>query len=456
MHLSETWKPVALTLIIFFAAASESLSRPIEIGSLRDLRKASKESNQEIRMKPGHYKIRGFEDTGTTVLEFTGSNNTFDLTGVTIEFQTKLFKEMTGTKVHGLRMYTIMGDKNTFIGGRFEDTGDTPPNVSVAMFFIEGHDTTFKDCFIITRGSSPYGVGDMLGKGRGAAMKLQKHSAMAISGDRPYIKDCKFRIRSYGHGIHVHGSQDAHFDGVIMMGDQRNTSDVYDSKDPLMKKFDYKFQYPDWKKEQPLPRDEMFGLTEDGIRAYLEGEDKDTGERRRTGHILVENCAINGMRGGITLAIGGSATVRDSVAINCSHGFSLPSNSTIENCRANVTNGPALSLPYAHKGNCEIEIELLEHLGEEVGTHPLAEITGSSHKITFTTKARATARLRPIVVGSTGARYSEGADEKNRAHEIEIDNRTDHPVILNASSSNCKVKSKGKILEDKGKNNRIR
>lgn len=428
----------------------------IEISSLKELREASKESNQTIRMKPGHYVIKGFEPSGTTVMEFSGSNNTFDLTGVTIEFPTKLFKEMTGTKVHGLRMYTIYGDKLTFKGARFIDTGDTPPNVSVANFFIEGHDVTFQDCFIVTRGSSPYGVGDMLGKGRGSAMKLQKHSAMAITGDRAYIKDCKFRIMTYGHGIHIHGAQDTHLDGVIMMGDQRNTSDIIDSKDPLMAKFDYKYQFPDWKKDQPIPRDEMIGLTEDGIRAYLEGEDKDTGERRRTGHILVENCAVNGMRGGITLAIGSRATVRDSVVINCSHAYSLPSDSTIENCKANVTNGPALSLPYAHKGNSKVEIELLEHTREEVGTHPLAEITGSGHDITFTTKAPPPARLRPIIVGSTGARYTDDADEKNRANEIKIDNQTDHTVILASSSSNCTVKSQGKVLEDKGKDNKTK
>jgi len=446
---------ILLALLAGITSASLS-ARTIEIDSLRELREAAKESNQNVRMKPGHYKIKGFEESGTTAMLFSGSNNTFDLTGVTIEFPTELFNQMTRTKVHGLRMYTIYGDKITIKGGRFEDTGDTPPNVSIANFFIEGHDVTFQDCFIITRGSSPYGVGDMLGKGRGAAVKLQKHSAMAITGDRPYIKDCKFRINTFGHGIHIHGSQDVHIDGVIMMGDQRNTSDIYDSKDPLMKGFDYKYQYPDWKKGEPIPRDEMIGLTEDGIRAYLEGEDKDTGERRRTGHMLVENCAVNGMRGGITLTIGGSATVRDCLVINCSHGYSVPSNSTIENCRANVTNGPALAMPYSHKSNSKIEIELLEHVGEEVGTHPLAQITGSGHDITFTTKAPTPARLRPIIIGSTGARYSDEADDKNSAKEIKVDNRTDHTVLLNSNASNCDVKSKGEILEDKGTNNRAR
>lgn len=446
--------PFALVLIAGLLPLTMS-ARTVEIDSLSELRKASKESNQDIRMKPGHYKIKGFEDTGTTVMEFSGSNNTFDLTGVTIEFETKLFKEMTGTKVHGLRMYTINGNKITFKGGRFEDTGDTPPNVSIAGFYLSGDDITFEDCLIITRGSEPYGVGDMLGKGRGSAVRLRKHSAMCITGDRPYIKDCRIRVRTYGHGIHIHGSQDVHLDGVIMMGDQRNTSDILDSKDPLMKEFDFEYQFPDWKKGQKIPRDEMIGLTEDGIRAYLQGTNA-KGETRRTGHILVENCKVNGMRGGITLAIGSRATVRNCLVINCSHGYSLPSDSTIENCKANVTNGPALTLPYSHKGNNTVEIELLEHRKKEVGSHPLAEITGSGHDITFTTKAKAPTKLRPIILGSTGARYTEEADDKNKATGIKIDNRTEHTVILAANSSDCEVKSKGEVLKDEGKNNKAR
>ncbi|MGJ8640096.1 MAG: hypothetical protein ACSHYA_11970 [Opitutaceae bacterium] len=448
-------KLIALTVALAGTFSSLSLSaRPIEIDSLRELRKAATESNQEIRMAPGHYTIKGFEDSGTTVMEFSGSNNTFDLTGVTIEFPTELFKDMTRTKVHGLRKYTMYGDKLTFKGGRFVDSGDTPPNVSIASIFIEGDDVSFIDCQFSVRGSSPYGVGDMLGKGRGSSMKLQKHSVICITGDRPYIKDCLVRVHTYGHGIHIHGSQDAHLDGVIMLGNQRNTSDILDSKDPLMKEFDYKYQYPDWKKGKPIPRDEMIGLTEDGIRAYLQGDHK-SGETRRTGHILVENCKINSMRGGITLAIGGRATVKDSLAINCSHGFSLPSNSTIENCQANVTNGPALSLPYAHKGNSTVEIELLEHTGEEVGTHALAEISGSGHDITFTMASGAKPkRLRPILIGSTGDRYTEDSTsdselaERNKASNIKVNNKTPHPVVIGRFAEDCTVRSDGEKIKE--------
>ncbi len=458
--ISKPLPALALSLIAGLSTLSAN-SDYIEISSLQELREVAVKSDQKIRMEPGHYVIQGFEPDKETVLLFSGSNNTFDLTGVKIEFPTELFEDMARVPVHGLRMYTVMGDKVTFKGGRFEDSGDTAPQVSVAGFFIEGDDVTFTDCTFIVRGSSPYGVGDMLGKGRGAAVKLRKHSAMAITGDRPYIENCKFRIRTFGHGIHIHGSQDAHLNGVIMMGDQRNTSDIYESEDPLMKQFDYEIQYPSWNKGKPVPRDQWIGLTEDGIRAYLEGKHK-SGETRRTGHITVENCAINGMRGGITLALAGSATVTKSLAINCSHGYSLPANSTIKNCIGNATNGPLLTLPYSHKGNSEIELELLPS-EIVIGDHPLAQITGSGHKITITARSDAApAKLRPILIGSTGDRYTEeSADsselqKRNHASNIDLTNLTKHPVELGPYSASCQINTQGDVLKNEGKGNKIR
>ncbi|MEN8725476.1 MAG: hypothetical protein ACN4GF_08630 [Lentimonas sp.] len=432
-----------------------------QISSLEELREAARKDDQKIRMAPGSYVLTETEPENKIVFEFSGSNNTFDLTDVRIELPTEVLRDMAKTPVHGIKAYYVTGDDLTFKGGHFEDIGDHPPRISVPAFTITGNDVSFTGSMFIVRGSSPYGVGDMLGKGRGSAVRLQKHSAMSILGDRTLLDDCKFRIHTYGHGIHIHGSQDTHLRDVLVMGDQRKTDDIYNSKDPFMAQFDYKIQYPDWLKGQPIPKGQMIGLTEDGIRAYTDGADKD-GNTRRTGHITVERCGVNGMRGGITLALASSATVTDSFAINCSHAFSLPSNSTVKNCKGNAAFGPLLTMPYAHKGNSEIEIELYD-TKDKIGDHPLALITGSGHKITITSKDEVSQEnLRPIILGSTGSRYTEATssaeelEKRNKANEIILTNLTMHPVQPGPYSSSCKIKSKGEVFADEGRGNKIK
>ncbi|MDQ8181556.1 right-handed parallel beta-helix repeat-containing protein [Pelagicoccus sp. SDUM812005] len=456
MQIPRTLAAIIASLFAYsFATAN---SEYVEISSLKELRKLATRNDQKIRLAPGRYTIKETEPGNVTVFEFSGSNNVFDFTDVTIELPTKILRDLEKTKAHGIKAYLVSGDNLQFKGGRFEDTGDHPPRISIQDFYVSGNDVTFTDCEFIVRGSAPYGMGDYLGKGRGSAVRLQKHSAMAITGDRPLIENCYFRIHTFGHGIHIHGSQDVVIRNTKVVGDQRKTDDIYASKDPLAKQFKYKIQYPSWMKGQPIPRGQVIGLTEDGIRAYTRGTDKH-GNTRNTGHITVENCTVDAMRGGITLALARQATVTNSIAINCSHAFSLPSNSTVRHCKGNAAYGPLLSLPYASKSNSDIEIELLD-APHELGDHPLARITGSHHKIKiFASTELPIRKLRPIILGTTGERYttensdSEKLDQNNKAHGIVVTNQSPHPTVFSSYSTDCRIESKGELLLDEGTGN---
>ncbi len=448
----------ACASILFAFSTVHADSEFVEINSLKELRKLAIQSDQKIRLAPGRYTIKKTEPGNVTVFTFSGSNNVFDFTDVTIELPTKILRDLEKTKAHGIKAYVVSGDNLQFTGARFEDTGNHPPRISVQDFYVSGNDVSFKNCEFIVRGSAPYGMGDYLGKGRGSAVRLQKHSAMAITGDRPLVENCSFRIHTFGHGIHIHGSQDAVIRNSTVVGDQRKTDDIYASKDPLAKQFKYRIQYPSWLKGQPIPRGQVIGLTEDGIRAYTRGTDKH-GNTRNTGHITVENCTVDAMRGGITLALARKATVTDSTAINCSHAFALPSNSTVRNSKGNAAYGPLLSMPYSSKSNSDIEIELLD-APHETGDHPLARITGSNHKITIIAKADLPIRKpRPIILGTTGDRYTtknsdaEKLAKNNKAHGIVVINQSQHPVVLSAYSTNTQIKSQGDLLQDEGTNN---
>lgn len=449
---------IAVSFITFASAIAASEHK--EVSSLEELREVAKQNDQKIRLKPGHYTIKKTEPGNKTVFEFSGSNNVFDFTDVKIELPTKILRDLEKTKAHGIKAYLISGDSLQFKGGHFEDTGNHPPRISVQDFYVSGSDVTFSDCEFIVRGSAPYGVGDYLGKGRGSAVKLQKHSAMALTGDRPLIENCYFRIHTFGHGIHIHGSQDAVIRGTKVVGDQRKTDDIYADQDPLAKQFGYKIQYPSWEKGQAIPRGQVIGLTEDGIRAYTRGTDKH-GNTRNTGHIIVENCTVDSMRGGITLALARKATVTNSVAINCSHAFSLPSNSTVRDSKGNAAFGPLLTLPYSTRSNSNIEIELLD-APHTIGDHPLARITGTNHKITILSNSTTPPKkLRPIVMGTTGERYQEDNTpeeelvEKNKSHEIVVINQSQHPVLLSRFASECQIQSNGELLEDAGIDNQF-
>ncbi len=431
------------------------------ISSIEELRAASTKSDGKYYMKPGTYLVKDSLADNQTVFNFSGSNNHFDLRGVTIQIDTTVLSKMTSNAAHQLGVYRILGDNITFEGATFENVGDAAPQSSLNDFSVSGNDAVFKNCRFITRGSSPYGYGDMYGKGAGSYVYLRKHSAMSIHGDRCLVEDCYFRIQTFGHAISIHGSQDTVVRNVKMLGELRLTDEIYDETSGPAFNFDFKMMYPDWKLQQPIPLGEMLSLTEDGIRAYLEGVDKD-GNVRRTGHITVENCFVERMRGGITLALAGSATVTGSTVIDSGytgHAYSLPSNSTVRSSSGNAAYSPLLFMPYSNKNDADIELELLPS-DHGMGAHSLVMLTGRTYNRVVINYPCQTpvSQLRPIIIGSVGERYTEANSTpqelaaNHRANGFIVHNLTPHPLEFTQYSYDCSVVSIGAVV-DYGVNN---
>jgi len=435
------------------AAPSEPTTRPgfTEIDSIAALRAVTTRNGQKIRMKPGTYRIEdAWPDDPKTVFRFSGSDNHFDLRGATLQVDTRVLARMPRGKAHELGVYRIEGSRITFEGGLFEDVGDYPPRRSLTEFSVSGDDVSFMNCRFVIRGSAPYGYGDLYGKGRGAAVWLQKHSGVGISGDRCLIEDCDFQILSFGHGIHMHGAQDTVIRNVTMVGELRLSDELYQETSGPVAKYDYKLMYPPWRKGQPIPKGQMISLTEDGIRAYA-----------HTGHVTVEDCTVTRMRGGITIAMASGGKVTNCTVLDSGgHAYSFPSNATVRNCRGNAAYAPLLKLSYAHKRNANIELTLLES-ERECGGHPLATVVGRSHQIksVYPGKSPPTA-LRPILLGDTAGRYTEDntAPEKlvkhNGAGRIVLDNLTPYPVRLSEYATECRITSRGNV-EDRGRDNQV-
>jgi hypothetical protein len=454
------------SVMCYTAAARREITgvekKEVKISTIEALIVASGNSNQNVTMAPGVYVVtKTLPNDPNTVFNFSGSNNRFGLHGVTIQIDTRVMANMGPAKVHDLAAYRIEGNDLEFEGALFEDIGDQVPKLSLPEFQIRGDNAVFRNCRFVIRGSAPYGYGDMYGKGSGSAVKLHKHSAIAIAGDRALIDSCNFRIHTFGHGISIHGAQNTVIRNVFMEGDLRLTDEIYSETNGLAAKFDNKIKYPPWHEGKPIPVGEMLSLTEDGIRAYTDGADRN-GNTRRTGHITVENCFVKRMRGGITITMATGGTVTGCTVIDCDHAYSIPPNGLVRNCKGNAAYGPLLEMPYSNQSSADIELELL-YSKIEMGNHALAQITGNQHKITFTYSGKQIpVKLRPILVGDVGYRYTtNNSTEKelvkvHSAKSISIVNQTPYPVILTKYSSNCIVNSQGKILDDNGLQNVIR
>ncbi len=468
--LLSIWQPVGAVPAECPPSATQDVDRSVpvgvqagvrEIGTLAELRRAMAADHQRVRMKPGVYRVTDAAPDNRTVFLVTGSDNHFDLRGVTLQVDTQVLADLRGG-VHSLATYRVLGSRITFEGGRFENTGDHPPFQSLSEFTVAGDDVTFRHCRFLIRGSAPYGYGDLYGKGAGAAVRLQKHSAIHVTGDRTLIEDCDFRIHTFGHGIHVHGAQDTVIRNVTMEGELRRTCDLYDEADGLAARFDYQMRYPPWHSGRAIPRNRMLSLTEDGIRAYVYGNDRE-GNRRRTGHITVENCTVKRMRGGITICMAASGTITDCTVLDSGgYAYSVPSDGVVRNCRGNAAYGPLLVMPYKQHRRADIELELLD-APHEKGDHPLARITGDGgHRIRIEyTGEQAPKTLRPILLGSAGDRYTEDNTDPRKlryhhvARRVRLENRTPHPVRLTRYSAECHVASEGPV-EDDGEDNKIK
>jgi hypothetical protein len=426
------------------------------ITSIEELREASSQSGRIIHMKPGTYLVSDSLEDNQTVFDFTGSDNHFNLRGVTIQVDTQVLADMTSNEAHQLATYRISGNNITFEGGKFENIGNQPPQRSLPEFILSGDDIAFTNCRFIIRGSAPYGYGDMYGKGAGSYVYLKKHSCLSVRGDRALIDGCYFDIKTFGHAISMHGAQDTIIRNSSIIGELRLTDEIYEETEGVAADFDYKIMYPDWKQGQPIPLGEMLSLTEDGIRAYLDGEDRD-GNIRRTGHITVENCYVEKMRGGITITMANSATVTDCIVVDSGytgHAYSIPSNSTVRSSFGNAAYSPLLVMPYSNRSDADIELELL---GDDygMGAHPLALLTGRlQNKVKITLSADASfSELRPIIVGSAGDRYTDQNSTpeelaiNHRAQGYELSNFTPHPVELTQYSYDCSIISCGDVVD---------
>lgn len=422
------------------------------IDSLDAFRKAIKQNDQQIRMKPGIYRAEKVdppipERNQQHIFAVNGSGNHFDLRGVVIETPVSVQSRLS-RKAHVSDSWHINGNDNTFEGGYFRNVLDRPYleySVTENEFEVPGDANTFLDCTFVIKGSVPYGYSDFYGKGGSRWGRLNKHSFMAISGSGTELIGCEVYQQSYGHGVHFHGANGALIKDCYLTGTLRPTNDIYKEKVGRAKEHDFNIMY---RGKRPIPHDQMIPLTEDGIRTY--GGDKD---------IRVINTTVERFRCGAQIHAGGHVVLRNVTVREPGYfGFDVSTGDsgrvTMQNCRGDIAYSPLFNLTRGAlpRGSTYEVTVLPPREGVEVtdGTNlgrptDFGRICGKHTTFIFHKGGDV-----PLPEKILRIRAGDGKP----LVDSKVTNYTRAKIILSDKVRNCTIRSMGPV-EDNGRNNTV-
>ena len=424
-------------ILVFFLFTLTYSFAQTNVNSLAQLRAAVQNNDQEIIMQRGSYN---FEDLASDSRDITvsGDNNTITLTGVFIDVP-------VGSV--GSQYIIVSGNNNTIIDGDIEDVyrngiteitdfsayNQDRENLANGLrgdpvMLVSGDDNIIDGIKLTVRGSFPYGYGSMYGIGAGNMFGLDKRCGLLINGSGNIIDGVEIQQRAFGHGLFVQGDADDNIvRNTLVEGRVRRTEELYNETNSFDLPFRSNYLTQDG---DPIARDEVHSLCEDGIRMY-----------NIPGSIEVENCTVKKMRGGIRLYLGGPATVNNSIATDCGDtNFNMPSGGEITNSSGNFSYAPLSDFRLA-RSNMDLELTIIPSPNAE-GPHNLADVQGNNHNIVFhrTPGPLDTDEERAIVI--TGDNST-------------IVNETEYKIILESSASGNTITSCGPVT-DNGSGNDIR
>lgn len=463
-------KHSVLFLLVFLGCSSLKLKAQTLVNSLQELIPYLEKSNADVKLAPGTYSITAndiskglysnkvkIKNDSRTLLLFKGNNSTYDFTGVTLKIDTDVLKAFGKIQIQELQ---IIGSYNVLKNLTMEDNGSVhdAPGRRATNIVMDGAHNRVEGFHVTTKGSFPYGYGDVFGKGGKTVIKHRKHSACLIRGESNHLKNSTFVHRSYGHCIFMQAANKPIIEGCHINGEVRKTDDMLaETSGPA---YDVDFMTV-W--GYKLPKGYMLSTGEAGIRAYNGGNTIIDGKKynRGTSNPIVINNTIKNMRTGVTIAHAtGKKLVKDCIAIGCENGFSLGSGKVI-NCSADCSFGPVYSTTYQRDQKYHADITILPATTPYYnGSGSVAYIGGSKHKIVF--------KGTPEEIIQEGLAIKVGGDKNSlrllngnfpnqnnfKGFDFELENQTNYPVILSKKSSNVKIKSKGKVT-DLGKKNKV-
>jgi len=445
-------RPIVTCLVFVTIAcpAPSGAAAGAQVSSLKELAGYAARSGNNVTMKPGLYRLTDFlpidsmaarrERKEFQFMTFSGSNNVFNLDGVTIEVNTAL-RTALKPPIHTSE-FLITGDKNVFKGLSIRCVGQgTSPGG--ALLELAGTGNTLRDCAFWVQGSYPYGYGDLFGKGGGNVIKHQKHSGVRIVGSNSSLYGCKLFQRAFGHGYYIQGGDNHLFEDCYVEGAVRSTDHMLaETSGPA---FDVGFRsvYKNRQGENKVTPGYMKSLSEDGFRTYSQAK-----------NLVLKNCTAKNMRGGFELRTKEGARLENCTAIGNERGFWVSTDATVIHCKGDAQYGPLL---FVEGDNASVEIELLP-TESEMTVHGLATIHGLGHKVTIRpTDNRNRIRPVPILVGYAQPSAGEGMSPYGQrpSRKITLRNETTMPVVIGERAEGAEIVTHGPVQENAGKNSKI-
>ncbi len=449
----------SILLFIAMFVSSGAISQSV-VNSLEDLLPYLKQDDVHVKLAPGAYTISGedaangifgseiFEAGRKTLLLFEGSNSSYDFTGVTINVETKVFTSIGKFKVYELQ---TIGNNNVIKNLTLMDIGSVhdAATVGVISVVMDGANNRIEGMNLSTKGSFPYGYGEIFGKGGPSVIEgIKKHSAFLIRGYANHAKNCSIIHRAYGHAYVMQAADKPLIEGCYAEGEMRDSDEILAEKGSgsiadkanFMTYFGY-----------PLPPGYKICTGEEGIRAYNTGRTYINGEiiKRGTSNPTILNCTIKNLRAGVTLTHAtGKKHVKGCTAIGCNRGFCIGSGDIID-CYADCQHGPALGVDYETDEGMNAEVTLLPYNGEPYnGSKHAAIIIGSNHNIVLKSKVNNPDQDLKINIGGDNRTIGLLSEDENyQASNIRIDNQSNYPIVLDENSKYCSGKTKGKLID---------
>ncbi len=427
----------AIILLVGIASAADG---PVSISSLAELAQAATQSGQQVKLKPGKYRLADFipiesipkrhKEEQWQFITFSGSDNTFDLSGVTIELDTTL-REKLHAPIH-TDEFLVSGKNNTLKGLTITSIGKGTAFAG-AVLGVTGQGNTLRGCTIHVEGSSPYGYGDLFGKGG------RKHCGVHVTGSRSQFIGCRVFQKAFGHGFYLQENcddvlfEDCHVEGVM-----RRTDEMLAETSGMA--FERKFMSEVMNRSgtKRIQPGYMKALSEDAFRTY----------HTHRG-VVLRNCSAKNMRGGFELRTKTAPRLENCTATGCERAFWISSGAVLTQCRGDAQFGPLL---YVEGDKAKVDVQLLPAEGDKVSVHDIAAIYGSDNEVTITAKGRRAHPL-PILIGFTPPAMGENAtaNGERTARGLIIHNETTMPVVIGAKAEKCQIFTQGPVLENKGK-----
>lgn len=447
---------ILLSLVFATYASTQAKQKVQEVESLESLMQAVAKDGQNIKMKPGTYAIdeylteerlkallaelppqtESMKRPPRWFLRFGGDNNTIDLTGVTFEINTALYKKLP----YGyMRCVFIDGNGNTIKGLTIKNTGDKSIGSNGNILTVFGDNTTLEDVKLYVNGSS-YGYGDLFGKGGPNLTGMSKQSGIMVAGQNNTLKGCKVFSRAFGHCFYIqtqgHDTKDIVLENCYAEGEMRTTNDILAERGGLAEELQYRSVYENREGRFMINPGYTKSLVEDGFRTY-----------GGVGKVTLINCSAKNTRSGFEIGGTNDAETRTTLqgcqALGTERGFLLGSNVLVRDCRADMQYGPLLYLREGTVG-ADVELELIPTMPKSL-VHMIATIAGKNHKVhLYTNDADAASLTLPIMLGFAMPAHAEMSSKILPAEtaNVELVNDVDQSfVVVSDEVKDMKVES---------------